>query len=218
MADQQMNKKRKFVVDGVFKAEINELFMRELAEDGYSCVEVCETPARTEIVMYATSTYTVLGERGRRIKELTCLVQKRFNFADGTLKLYVAKIDRPGLFASAEAESLRHKLLGGLAVRRASYAVQRFVMESGAKSCEIIVSGKLRGQRAKYLKFKDGYMISSGHPVNLYVHSAVRHVLFKQGVLGIKVRIMMNWDSMGRHGPCLPLPDDVMMCSPNGQW
>jgi small subunit ribosomal protein S3e len=29
-------------------------------------------------------------------------------------------------------------------------------MESGAKGCEVIVSGKLRGQRAKAMKFKDG--------------------------------------------------------------
>ena len=32
----QVNKKRKFVADGVFKAELNELLMRELAEDGYA--------------------------------------------------------------------------------------------------------------------------------------------------------------------------------------
>ena len=30
----QMNKKRKFCNDGVFKAELNEMLMRELAEDG----------------------------------------------------------------------------------------------------------------------------------------------------------------------------------------
>lgn len=32
----------------------------------------------------------------------------------------------------------------------------RFVMESGAKGCEVIVSGKLRAQRAKSMKFKVG--------------------------------------------------------------
>ena len=61
-------------------------------------------------------------------------------------------------------------------------------MESGAKGCEVIVSGKLRAQRAKAMKFKDGYMISSGQPVHDYIDSAVRHVLLRQGVLGIKVR------------------------------
>ena len=42
------------------------------------------------------------------------------------------------------------------------------------------MSGKLRAQRAKSMKFKDGYMISSGQPVNDYIDSAVRHVLLRQ--------------------------------------
>ncbi len=73
---------------------------------------------------------------------------------------------------------------------RACYGVLRFIMENGAKGCEVIVSGKLRAQRAKAMKFKDGYMISSGQPVNDYIDSAVRHVLLRQGVLGIKVPII----------------------------
>lgn len=53
--------------------------------------------------------------------------------------------------------------------------------------CEVVVSGKLRGQRAKSMKFVDGLMIHSGDPCNDYVDSATRHVLLRQGVLGIKV-------------------------------
>lgn len=64
-------------------------------------------------------------------------------------------------------------------------------MESGAKGCEVVVSGKLRGQRAKSMKFVDGLMIHSGDPVNDYVDAACRHVLLRQGVLGIKVRRAM---------------------------
>ena len=70
---------------------------------------------------------------------------------------------------------------------RACYGVLRFIMESGAKGCEVIVSGKLRAQRAKAMKFKDGYMVSSGNPVEHYIDGAIRHVLLRQGVLGIKV-------------------------------
>lgn len=36
-----------------------------------------------------------------------------------------------------QAESLKYKLLGGLAVRRACYGVLRFIMESGAKGAEV---------------------------------------------------------------------------------
>ncbi|GKV24773.1 hypothetical protein SLEP1_g34342 [Rubroshorea leprosula] len=90
-------------------------------------------------------------------------------------------------------------------------------MESGAKGCEVIVSGKLRAQRAKSMKFKDGYMISSGHPMNEYIDSAIRHVLLRQGVLGIKVRIMLDWDPKGKQGPTTPLPDLVTIHAPKDE-
>merc|ERR1711871_985596 len=160
----QVNKKRKFVADGVFFAELNELFIRELSEEGYSGVEVRVTPMRTEVIIRATRTQNVLGEKGRRIRELTAVVQKRWNFAENSVELYAEKVANRGLCAVAQCESLRYKLIGGLAVRRACYGVVRFVMESGAKGCEVIVAGKLRGQRAKCMKFKDGYFVSSGQP------------------------------------------------------
>ena len=124
-----MSKKRKFVADGVFKAELNEFLTRELAEDGYSGVEVsvvrliCNfilgqqrgwlnkfsqvrvTPTRTEIIIMATRTQNVLGEKGRRIRELTSVVQKRFNFPEGTVELYAEKVQTRGLCAIAQVGS-----------------------------------------------------------------------------------------------------------------
>lgn len=44
-----VSKRRKFVADGVFYAELNEFFQRELAEEGYSGVEVRVTPTVTDI-------------------------------------------------------------------------------------------------------------------------------------------------------------------------
>ena len=230
----------------MFYAELNELLTRELAEDGYSGVEVRVTPMRTEIIIRATRTQSVLGarpaslqppqslaawirvsaaarprsrlrpagEKGRRIRELTAVVQKRFKFPEGSVELYAEKVANRGLCAVAQAESLRYKLLGGLAVRRACYGVLRFVMESGAKGCEVIVSGKLRAQRAKSMKFKDGYMVSSGQPVKEFVDGAVRHVMLRQGVIGVKVKIMLDWDPTGKTGPKKPLPDMVTVHKP----
>ncbi|EGF77718.1 hypothetical protein BATDEDRAFT_91509 [Batrachochytrium dendrobatidis JAM81] len=209
-----ISKKRKFVADGVFYAELNEFLQRELAEEGYAGVEVRVTPARTEIVIRATRTQNVLGEKGRRIRELTSIVQKRFNYPENTVELYAEKVNNRGLSAVAQAESLRYKLLGGLAVRRACYGVVRFVMESGAKGCEVVISGKLRAARAKSMKFVDGFMIHSGQPAKEYIDYAVRHVLLRQGVLGIKVKIMQEWDPSGKTGPKKPLPDLVTILEP----
>lgn len=209
-----VSKKRKFVADGVFFAELNELFTRELAEEGYAGVEVRVTPMRTELIIRATRTQDVLGEKGKRIRELTSVVQKRFEFEDGSVELYAEKVADRGLCAQAQAESLKYKLLGGLAVRRACYGVVRYVMENGAKGCEVIVSGKLRAQRAKSMKFKEGYMIKSGQASIDYVDKAVRHVLMRQGVLGIKVAIMRPHDPFGKRGPKTPLSDIVTVIEP----
>lgn len=187
---------------------------RLLSEDGYSGVEVRVTPQRTEIIIRATRTQQVLGENGRRIRELTAIVQKRFRFADGSIELYAEKMENRGLSAIAQCESLRFKLLSGLPARRACYGVIRYVMESGARGCEVVVSGKLRGQRAKSMKFVDGLMIHSGQPVNDFVDYAVRHVLLRQGVLGLKVKIMLDWDPQGITGPKRPLPDQVTFADP----
>merc|ERR1711879_321763 len=212
--NQLISKRRKFVADGVFYAELSEFFSRELANEGYSGCEIRQTHARCEVVIRATHTQEVLGEKGRRIRELTALVQKRFKFAEGSIELYAAKVPNRGLSAIAQCESLKYKLLGCLAVRRACYGVLRFIMESGAKGCEVVVSGKLRAARAKSMKFTDGLMIHSGDPVNDYVDSACRHVLLSQGVLGIKVKIMLPWDPTGKMGPKKPLPDNVSIVEP----
>jgi len=53
-------------------------------------------------------------------------------------------------------------------------------LERSLPVLQVIVSGKLRAQRAKSMKFKDGYMISSGGPTKDYIDSAVRHVLLRQ--------------------------------------
>eukprot|EP01127_Copromyxa_protea_P019055 TRINITY_DN60_c0_g2_i2.p2 TRINITY_DN60_c0_g2~~TRINITY_DN60_c0_g2_i2.p2 ORF type:complete len:223 (+),score=54.00 TRINITY_DN60_c0_g2_i2:568-1236(+) len=213
-APKRISKRKKFVADGVFYAELNKFLTIELSEDGYAGVEVRVTPQRTEVIIRATRTKNVLGEKGRRIRELTAVVTKRFGFREGSIELYAERVLFRGLSAVAQAESLKFKLLNGLAVRRACYGVVRFVMESEAKGCEVIVSGKLRGQRAKAMKFCDGYMKKSGYATNEYVDKAVRHVLLKSGVIGLKVAIMLPWDPQGKKGPKKPLPDVVQVLVP----
>lgn len=104
-ANQNVTKKKKAVIGGIFKAELNNFLMKELAEDGYSGVEVKllikniafklqvlqvrSTPARAEVIIMATRTQNVLGERGRRIKELTSVVQKRFGFEEGSVEVKI---------------------------------------------------------------------------------------------------------------------------------
>merc|ERR1712051_976622 len=214
-ASRPISKKHLFVRDGLFKAELDEFFKRELAEDGYSGVIVRKSKT-CEVIIIATRPSQVLGEKTRRIRELTAIVNKRWSAEQGQIDLYVERVANRGLSAVAQAESLRYKLLGGLAVRRAAYGVLRFVMEQGARGCEVVISGKIRGQRAKGMKFVDGMMIHSGFPTKGlgYVDSAVRHVLLRQGVLGVRVKILKPHDETGLNGPKTQYPDIVTILEP----
>merc|ERR1711863_141636 len=214
-AARPISKKHLFVRDGLFKAELDEFFKRELAEDGYSGVIVRKSKT-CEVIIIATRPSQVLGEKTRRIRELTAIVNKRWGHEQGQIDLYVERVANRGLSAVAQAESLRYKLLGGLAVRRAAYGVLRFVMEQGARGCEVVISGKIRGQRAKGMKFVDGMMIHSGFPTKGlgYVDTAVRHVLLRQGVLGVKVKILKPHDESGLNGPKIQYPDIVTILEP----
>lgn len=103
----------------------------------------------------------------------------------------------------------------GLSVRRAAYSVVKFIMDKGAKGCEVVVTGKLRGQRAKAMKFRDGLMIHAGDPTTYYVEKAVKHVHLRQGVIGIKVKIMLPHDPSGQEGIVKDLPDAVKIEDPD---
>jgi small subunit ribosomal protein S3e len=47
------------------------------------------------------------GENGKRIRELTRIVQKRFGFDENTVELYTERVEQRGLCAQAQAEALK---------------------------------------------------------------------------------------------------------------
>ena len=63
-----ISKRRKFVADGVFYAELNEFFQRELAEEGYSGVEVRVTPTVTDISTFALRFSLLLMDIGWNLR------------------------------------------------------------------------------------------------------------------------------------------------------
>ena len=76
----------------------------------YSGVEVRVTPLKTEIIIRATRARDVLGDKGRRIRELTSVVQKRFRFPEGSVELYAERVQNRGLCAIAQCESVKYEL------------------------------------------------------------------------------------------------------------
>jgi len=65
------------------------------------------------------------------------------------------------------------------------FVIRNVLKNKDVKGCEVIISGKLRQQRAKVMKYKGGYLISTGEPKNNYIDHAIRNILFPQGVMGL---------------------------------
>jgi small subunit ribosomal protein S3 len=63
-------------------------------------------------------------------------------------------------------------------------------MEAGALGCEIVISGKLRTERARFEKFRAGYFPRCGEPALHWMRKTEAHVQLKPGMFGVKVKIM----------------------------
>lgn len=76
------------------------------------------------------------------------------------------------------------------------------------------MAGKLRGQRAKAMKFRDGYMVKTGNSAIVFQDYATRHVMMRQGIMGVRVKIMLPHDPTGVRGPKTRLSDVVEILQP----
>ncbi len=177
-----------FIKDVSRRLEIDELLQRDLKRAGYSRVELTKSPVGTRVVIYAAKPGMVIGRRGQSIKDLTKLLETKFGIENPQLS--VATIDVPEQDPKVIASQVAQALQRGVHFRRSAYwAIQR-VMESQALGVEIIIRGKLTTERARYEKFRAGYLPRVGDPVLKSVKVAVTDVQLKQGLFGIKVRIL----------------------------
>lgn len=212
----KLNTKKKFVADGVFNAELNAFLTRVLGMEGYAGIEIRATSVATEIRIRVAKHDELKDKGARRIREIKSLIEKRYNFNDEDNKVELTirplEYDR-ALDVCANAENLKFKLLSGNPVRMAVNNIMGGIMRRGAIGCEILVSGKIRGQRAKAQKYSAGYQISTGQPKLDFIDVAVRHVNMRQGVLGIKVKIMMSLEKkVGR--VTMVMPDFIKIHEP----
>lgn len=223
MADKKIKKintKKKFVADGVFQAELNEFLTKTLGQEGYAGIEIRATSMNTEIRVRAAKCQDLLNKGTRKIKEIKSLIEKRYNFNDEDNKVDLSIKPLPydkNLSAAANVETLKFKLLSGTPVRLAANNILGTVMRrGGATGCEIIIAGKVRGQRAKAQKYAQGYLISTGQPKTDFIDIAIRNVELRQGVLGLKVKIMQGVE-IG-HGPTKKvMPDQVKIHEPKDE-
>jgi small subunit ribosomal protein S3 len=177
-----------FIEESVKKAEIDEFLRNEFEKAGYGGVTVTKTPLGAHIVIYVMRPGIVIGRGGETIRELATILEEKFGLPNPQIS--VAEIEIPELNAHVVASRVTSALKRGVHFRRAGYWALNQVMAAGALGAEVIISGKLRTDRARYEKFRAGYIPKSGDPARRYIRRAELHAQLKPGILGVKVRII----------------------------
>ncbi len=177
-----------FVKENARRAEIDEYLSQELKRAGYSRVEMTKTPLGTRIVIYAAKPGLVIGRRGQSIRDLTQILEQRFGVENPQIS--VATLEVPELDPKVVASQIAMALQRGIHFRRAAYWALQRTIEAGALGVEIAIRGKLTTDRARYEKYRAGYLPVVGEAISRILRSAVVDTQLKQGLFGISVRLM----------------------------
>ncbi len=195
-----MATERKFVTENIKRVQLKEYMMKQLNRAGFGGLDIQRTPMGTRVTLITERPGLVIGRRGAAIQALTKAIEEDFKFNNP--QIAVQQVDNPSLNAQIMAEKLASALERGWHFRRAGHSIVKRIMDSGAKGCQIILAGKLTGQRHRTEKFREGHIKYCGDPKIKWMREGYAAAKLKPGIIGVKVWIM---------DPNARLPDEVII-------
>ncbi|RLG89737.1 MAG: 30S ribosomal protein S3 [Thermoprotei archaeon] len=177
-----------FIDYSLKKVMLDEFFANYFKDAGYAGMELYKTPTGYRVVVYAEYPGRIIGRGGSVIRKLMTILQTHFKLEN--VNITVSPVPDPDLNARVVAFRIVRALEKEIPYRRVAMAMLRRVMEAGAVGAEIIISGKLRSERARYEKMKAGRIYKAGDTVDYMVDRAVAKALLKRGVYGVEVVIV----------------------------
>ena len=167
--------------------ELNEFLATALKDAGYGGVEVQKTPVGARITVYVTRPGLVIGRKGIGIKDLMTKIEQKFGLQNPQIS--VLEVTNPELNPHIMCNRIAQLIERGTAFRRAAMWSLNTIMNAGALGVEVVISGKLRTERAHFEKHTVGVVPKSGDIAGQIVTTGVSHVLTKMGLMGIQLRI-----------------------------
>ncbi len=182
-----VNVKHLFAVKAREQMELQEYFRKHLDGVGFQGLDIQKTPLGTRVTIKAARPGLVIGKKGANVKGLTEVLARDFKIENPQID--VDEVRNPEIDGQIMAERLASALEKGQHYRRAGYGLLRRIMRAGAEGCEIIITGKITSQRARYQKMRQGNIKRCGDPVK-WVSHGVAHAKLKSGILGIRINIL----------------------------
>ncbi|KAA0001461.1 MAG: 30S ribosomal protein S3 [Thermoplasmata archaeon] len=194
---------RKFVVEGERRMLIKEYLKKETEKAGFGGIEIQRTPMGTLISLITERPGLIIGRGGKNIKKLTDDLAEKFDMENPQIE-----IEEVGNKAPLNGQIMAYKVAAALErgwhFRRVGHSTVRRIMSSGARGCQIIISGKITGARHRTEKFTKGHVKYCGEVAKEVMNEGMAVAKKKPGILGIKVRIMK---------PGAKMPDEIEIIS-----
>ncbi len=183
-------KERLFIQKAKEHVKLQEFIRKQFAQAKCGTIEVQYTPVVTRIVLYTTTPGLIIGSGGERIKETMEILHRDYGIENPQID--VQKIDDPDIDPNIVAQNIASSIESGVNFKKlGNYFLQR-IMESGAIGCEIVITGKLSGQRGRRERFIAGYLKKCGEPSKRDVMKGFALANPKLGNIGVTVKIMMK--------------------------
>jgi small subunit ribosomal protein S3 len=186
-----MANERKFIKENAKRSLIKKFLVKEIEGAGFGGMNIQRTPIGTRVNILVERPGMVIGKSGVKIKELTDTIRSKFNVDNPQIEIQEAG-SSASLNAQIMAEKLAEALERGWHFRRAGHSTVRRIMQSGAKGCQIVLAGKLTGERHRTEKFTEGHVKYCGETAKEVMDVGLATAKLKPGVLGVKVRIMKS--------------------------
>ncbi len=194
-----MANERKFIRENAKRSLIKKFLVKEIEGAGFGGMNIQRTPIGTRVNILVERPGMVIGKSGAKIKDLTESIRTKFNVDNPQIEIQEAG-SNASLNAQIMAEKLAEALERGWHFRRAGHSTVRRIMQAGAKGCQVILAGKLTGERHRTEKFTEGHVKYCGETAKEVMDIGLATAKLKPGVLGVKVRIMR---------PDAKLPDEI---------
>jgi len=190
---------RKFVVEGERRMLIKEYLKKETEKAGFGGIEIQRTPMGTLISLLTERPGLIIGRGGKNIKKLTDDLAEKFDIENPQIE-----IEEVGNQAPLNGQIMAYKVAAALErgwhFRRVGHSTVRRIMSSGARGCQVIISGKITGARHRTEKFTKGHVKYCGEVAKEVMDEGMAVAKKKPGILGVKVRVMK---------PGAKMPDEI---------
>src|SRR3989344_2711640 len=155
---------KKFVREQINRLLIKEFLRHETERAGFGGIDIQRTPMGTRVSILAERPGMIIGRKGATINALTEQLNKRFKVENPQIEVVEAGRDA-FLNAQIMATKLAEALERGWHFRRAGHSTVQRIMQAGAKGCQVVIAGKLTGQRHRTEKFVQGHIKYCGDTV-----------------------------------------------------